>query len=447
MLTVRQCMIGETGWFRKLEGEYHYMGESHGAGDVVRLVFEDDGEPVALMTWAAACYCLKARDERIGWNPAMRAARLKLVVNNRRYTELVPKGSRPNLASRVLGMAVRELPGIWERQWGYRPLLAETFCDMERSKGTCYRAAGWEEVGKTKGFSRVSHARDFYIPNGRPKVLYMKPFRRDAWDLIVSNPLPDGYDAAAHSKSDGILPFSPGQVESLHWELCHVRDPRGRNRSIGIGPLLSIFTMAVAAGAKDMKEVHAFAKRLKDAQLKELGCPKAKDALNNVVDGKYVCPSYNAFYHLIRHKDRAGRHDFDVADFAARLSKWMTAQHGKLARHLAADGKFVDEVVGLVSVVDAESGDVVAVAPASRKEGLKGRCEYPVLLDTLAGMDLAGAVVSTDALSCQDDTAHTVLANGGDYVLQVKANQKGVLKQCGELSRIRPLVGSSKKKN
>ena len=302
MLKVRQCMIDETAWFRKLEGEYHYMGESHGAGDVVRLVFEEDGAPVALMTWAAACYCLKARDERIGWNPAMRAARLKLVANNRRYTELVPKGSRPNLASQVLGMAVRELPAIWERQWGYRPLLAETFCDIERAAGTCYRAAGWEEVGKTKGFSRVGHARDFYIPNGRPKVLYMKPFRRDAWDLIVSNALPDEYDVAAHSKSDGILPFSPGQVESLHWELCHVKDPRGRNRSIGIGPILSIFTMAVAAGAKDMKEVHGFATRLRDAQLKELGCPKAKDALGNEVCGKYVCPSYNAFYHLIRHK-------------------------------------------------------------------------------------------------------------------------------------------------
>ena len=25
-IAVRQCMIGETEWFRKLEGEYHYMG-------------------------------------------------------------------------------------------------------------------------------------------------------------------------------------------------------------------------------------------------------------------------------------------------------------------------------------------------------------------------------------------------------------------------------------
>ena len=448
MLTVRQCMIGETAWFRRLEGEYHYMGESHGAGDVVRLVFEEDGRPVALMTWAAACYCLKARDERIGWNPAMRAARLKLVVNNRRYTELVPKGSRPNLASRILGLAVRELPAIWERQWGYRPLLAETFCDIERSGGTCYRAAGWEEVGRTKGFSRVNHARDFYIPNGRPKVLFMKPFRRDAWDLIVSNRLPDEYDAAAHSGADGILPFPPGRVESLHWELCHVKDPRGRNKSIGIGALLAILTMAAAAGAKDLKAVRAFAGRLTNAQLRELGCPRRKDALGGVIEGEYVCPSYNAFYNLLRHKNRkTGRRDFDVADYAARLSKWMTAQAGGLPRHLAADGKFIDEVVGLVSVVDAESGDVVAVAPASKKEGLKGRCEYPVLRKALEDMDLSGAVVSTDALSCQNDAAHTVLANGGDRVLQVKANQKGLMRQCGLLSRIRPLVSSSKKKS
>ena len=439
-------MIKETEWFRKLEGEYHYMGASHGAGDVVRLVFEEDGKAVALMTWAAACYRLKPRDQRIGWNPAMRAKRMKLVVNNRRYTELVPKGSRPNLASQVLGMAMRELPAIWERQWGYKPLIAETFCDIERTAGTCYRAAGWEEVGKTKGFSRVNHARDFYIPNGRPKVLFMKPFRKDAWDVIVSNTLPSEYDVAAHSKSDGILPFSPAQVESLHWELCHVKDPRGRNRSFGIGPLLAIFTMAVAAGAKDLKEAHGFVNRLSMSQLKELGCPKKKDAFNEEVDGEYVRPSYNAFYNLLRHKDKAGRYDFDVADYARHISKWMTAQAGKLPRHLAADGKFVNEVVGLVSIVDAESKELVAVAPASKKEGLKGRCEYPVLRDTLSGMDLSDAVVSTDALSCHDDTAHTVLANGGDYVLQVKANQKGILKQCETLSRIRPLVDSSKKK-
>lgn len=125
-------------------------------------------------------------------------------------------------------------------------------------------------------------------------------------------------------------------------------------------------TMAVAAGAKDLKEAHAFAKRLTNAQLKELGCPKRKDVHGNVVEGEYVCPSYNAFYHLLRHRDKAGRYDFDVADYAARLSKWTTAQAGRLPRHLAADGKFVDEVVGLVSPVPASRPPSTSAACSRR---------------------------------------------------------------------------------
>ncbi len=70
----------------------------------------------------------------------------------------MPKDSRPNLASRGLGMAVRELPVIWDRRWGYGSLLVETFCDIECSAGTCYRAAGLEEVGNTNGLFRVNYA-------------------------------------------------------------------------------------------------------------------------------------------------------------------------------------------------------------------------------------------------------------------------------------------------
>ena len=205
---------------------------------------------------------------------------------------VAPKGARPNLASQLLGLAIRELPAIWKAKWGYVPLLAETFCDIERVAGTCYRAAGWEEVGKTKGFTRSRHTRDFYIPNGRPKVLYMKPLRKDAWDLIVSNDLPRECECAAHSNADAVLPFSGNQVESLAWELCRVKDPRGRNRSVGIGPILTLYTMGVAAGAKDLKAVHDFARRLKNWQLKELGCPRRKDMFGDPVEGEYVCPSY-----------------------------------------------------------------------------------------------------------------------------------------------------------
>ena len=436
MITVRELRYEDRERYDQLEGEYHYMGESHGAGDTIRLIFEEDGKWIALQTWAAACYALKSRDERIGWNPVMRASRLKLIVNNRRFTITAEKGSRPNLASQLLGLAVRELPAIWEKKWGYRPLLAETFCDIERTAGTCYRAAGWEEVGKTKGFSR--HARDFFIPNDRPKVLFMKPFVKDAWELIVSNSLPYEYEKVAHSKSDGLLPFKPKQIDSLYEKLCQVVDPRARNRKIHIGFLLTAYTMGMAAGAKDLKAAIAYARRLSQKQLKAIGCPNAMDVCGDDIPNQYAVPSYTAFYYLLK--------KLDMKEYAKKLSEWTTEQEGMLPRHLTIDGKFVKEICGIVSIVDADTGSVVSVAPCSRKEGLAGECEYPVVNRMLASADLSNATVSADALSCHPETAQTVLAQGGDYVLQLKGETRSVKKNADAICKSRNPVSTFVKK-
>ena len=139
MLTMRKIRNGELKRFKKLEGEYHYMGETRSAGDTLRLVAEEDGEWVALMVWGSACYRLKDRDAHIGWTASLRALRQKLVVQNRRFTLLAKRGERPNLASQVLGLAARELPALWRASFGYEPLLAETFCDREASAGTFWR--------------------------------------------------------------------------------------------------------------------------------------------------------------------------------------------------------------------------------------------------------------------------------------------------------------------
>jgi len=38
----------------------------------------------------------------------------------------------PNLASRSLALALKALPDHWEQAHGYKPLLAETFSDIEQ---------------------------------------------------------------------------------------------------------------------------------------------------------------------------------------------------------------------------------------------------------------------------------------------------------------------------
>ena len=70
----------------------------------------------------------------IGWTPTQRARRQKLVVQNRRFLPLSKRAEHPNLASCILGAAVRELPGLWFEGLGYEPLLAETFTDIEAYK-------------------------------------------------------------------------------------------------------------------------------------------------------------------------------------------------------------------------------------------------------------------------------------------------------------------------
>ena len=168
--------------FDHLLGQYHYLGETCPVGDFLRQVAILDGEWVGLLAWGAACYTLKDQDQYIGWTPTLRAERQKLVVQNRRFLLLREKGEEPNLASRILGASVKALPEQWPAYFGYVPLLAETFTDIEAFVSACYKADGWTPLGRTKGFSR--HKADFFVPNDRPKKLWVKPLRKNALALL-----------------------------------------------------------------------------------------------------------------------------------------------------------------------------------------------------------------------------------------------------------------------
>lgn len=411
MLTVRVMRSSEQERFGKLEGKYHYLGETRSGGDTLRLVFEEDGKWVALMVWGSACYRLKDRDAHIGWTPRLRAERQKLVVMNRRFTLLAARGARPNLASQVLGLAARELPALWHRAHGYMPLLAETFCDMEASAGTCYRAAGWTPLGKTKGFSR--HRRDFYVPNGKPKTLWVKALRPGAEETLRGLELPPECTAGAGSDGRGVLPLAASRAESLHEALCRVPDPRRDNRHFHIGAMLAIQAMAVMSGSRNLAQVVRFAETLTQRQRRALGLPRRGPGSDC-----RKTPSYSAFYNLLR--------QLDTDALARAMSAWLRRHEGTLPRQLALDGKFIGDVVGIVSLVNAETGVPVAVAPASQKEGGGEQCEQRVARRLLAETDLAGATVSFDALHGRAPARETAMS-GGESLVQIKGNQKTIL--------------------
>jgi hypothetical protein len=418
--------------FEALMGEYHYLGEGHSAGDTMRMVAELDGEWVGLLMWGSACYRLKPRDEFVGWTPTQRAQRQKLVVQNRRFALLVERGQRPNLASHILGAVVRELPRLWFDRFGYKPLLAETFTDIEAFEGTCYRASGWQPLGKTKGYSR--DRADFYVPNDRPKKLWIRELRDDATGLLRAMKLPEECCRGAASDADGVLPLQKKQIESLYQALCKVPDPRARNRTFHIGAILTIIAMAIFSGHTNLVQIVRFANRLRNDQRKELGLPRFKP------DSSYrKVPSYKVFYNLLR--------KIDIDAFAQCLSHWLAEHSGTLPTALALDGKFIRNTVGVVCLVDHENGVPRAMAKASKKEGEGKDCEIKAAQRMISNQtDLSNTLTTADALHAQRRTARTIVAKGGEFILQAKDNQKTVHNLAKKLTKdLSPLLPAQKK--
>jgi len=398
--------------FNELLARKHYLGETPPVGDFLRQVVVRDGKWVALLVWGPAALKLKEREKWIGWNATQQAERLKLVVQNRRYLLLHGKGEEPNLASQALAAACRALPAQWQERFGYRPLVAESFTDPEAYSGTCYKASNWEPVGMSEGNSR--HRADYYQPNGRPKRLWLKELCAGAREKARAIHLEPEYAAAVVAPPGGFLPLNPQQRESLLEILRKAPDPRGKNTRFRIGPVLSLVAMALLAGARQISEIARFATRLTPRQRAELWLPIKKGTRRF-----YEVPTYSVFYEVLTRMDPEA--------FAAILSGWLSRQEGALPGVLALDGKMIRDIVGTVSLVDAEDGSPVAITIMDQKENTE-RCELKSAQKLIAQMpSLEGKTVTADPLHCQRETARAIVEKGGEYFLQIKGNQPSLL--------------------
>ena len=130
----------------------HYLRNANAIGRVLRYVAEHRGEWVAVLTFCSASLHLKPRDRFLHWSAREVSQRRHLVAQNSRFLILPSTGRWPNLASRVLKLACDRLPEDWQRHFGHPVLLAETFVDPQRFRGTCYKAAGVAGFGPDQRF-------------------------------------------------------------------------------------------------------------------------------------------------------------------------------------------------------------------------------------------------------------------------------------------------------
>jgi hypothetical protein len=400
----------------------HYLGAGRPVGDYLRQIVERDGQPVALLVWGPACYALKDRDRWISWSAPQRIGRLKLLVQNRRFLLLTPKGAAPNLASQSLAAAVRVLPDQWREHFGYRPLLAESFTDPEAYAGTAYKASNWEPVGFSAGYRR--HRADFYVPNDRPKKLWLFPLAPNAKALLRSPQLPEEFRPALSAPPSGTLPVKIGQMDSLLDVFRRAPDPRDDNTRYRIGPVLTLIALALMAGRREVAEIARFATTLTQPQRRRLNLPlkRGRKRFHQV-------PGYDVFYQVLTRMEPEA--------FAALLTGWLQAHQGQLPAALALDGKMIRDHIGLLTLAQHEDGAPQAVAVYDQKENTP-RCEQSAAAALLAKLPaLDGRLVTADPLHCQRGLARTIVEKGGDYLFQIKGNQPRLLKQAEKLGALK----------
>jgi hypothetical protein len=164
----------ESSLWNELIERYHYLRYHPLPGAQMRYMVYGGSEVLAVLGFGAAAWKVAPRDRYIGWTAQQRQARLHLIVNNARFL-ILPWITWPNLASRILSIGARQLPGDWKERYNYAPVFMETFVEQGRFKGTCYKAANWIHVGQTQGRGKL----DRMHCNAAPvKEIFLYPLRK-----------------------------------------------------------------------------------------------------------------------------------------------------------------------------------------------------------------------------------------------------------------------------
>lgn len=195
-----------------------------------------------------------------------------------------------------------------------------------------------------------------------------------------------------------------------------ITDPRLERQKIY--PLINIIVIAVCAviaGCDSWVEIGEFAKSRKVWFATFLELPPGKDV-----------PSHDTFgrvFSLI-----------DPKQFQACFASWMQSvallTKGQV---IAIDGKTNRRTFGgkskdgltralhLVSAFATENGVAIGQVATDVKSN-----EITAIPELLKLLDISGCIITTDAMGCQADIVADIVKRGGDYLLAVKGNQKGL---------------------
>ena len=349
-LTLRLLQESERERFDEELATKHYLKNAHAVGRVRRYVAEYRGQWVALLVFSSGAFHIKPRDRWLGWSAQQLKARRHLIAQNARFLVLAAPGQWPNLASRVLTLATQRLAQDWQAHFGYPVLVVESFVDPQRFRGTCYKAAGWEQLGPTQGFER--DWQDFYTDTQHPKQLWVKALSADALAQARLAQLPaELADPQGPPPPAAAVPTA--QLDSLwhrfHQRLADPRKPRGVRHQLA--SCLVIMALAMAAGCKGPHAIAQFADSLNHGQRRRLRCRPRPGQPR-----EYDVPGERTFRRLLNAVDPEALKDVLVG--------WMQAQDPAPLQGVHADGKVLKNAPAAPPRSPARPGEAAAAPPS-----------------------------------------------------------------------------------
>lgn len=198
---------------------------------------------------------------------------------------------------------------------------------------------------------------------------------------------------------------------NIHQYFGDVNDPRGQNVR---HPLLSIITIAICGtlcGADNWVDIEMY------GQAKH-------EWLSKFLDLPHGIPSHDTFGRVFRQLDpdefQRGFHTWTMAICELTQGE-VVAIDGKQVRR-SKDGVLGKEGIHIVSVWASENQLVLGQEKVDDHSN-----EITAIPKLLHLLDLAGSIVTIDAIGCQTEITQTISERGADYVIAVKANQETLL--------------------
>jgi len=203
------------------------------------------------------------------------------------------------------------------------------------------------------------------------------------------------------------------ELEILRAAIEAIPDPRARNVRFTLFDILFVALAATVCSSTTCLHMAIFA--------------QAKEAwLTTLLGWKHGPPSHDTFSRVFRILppdtfDKAFRELGELVGAVLQEGS-VVALDGKAVRNaVPADGARY-KPMHLVNLWACEQRIALAQVKAPNRNEVAGA------LELLASVDIAGAIVTTDALHCRADIAKAVLDKRANYVLALKGNQPLLLK-------------------